>query len=68
MTAMQLIAWSQTVSVLISAGIMVEGQIAELLKMFHSKLSDAELNAIAEQVKSDARVRLAQANRDAGLT
>jgi len=66
MTVAALIAWSNAIPGLISAGVMVEGQIASVIKSFHSSMTDAQLNAIAAVIVSGAVQVQAIAEKDMG--
>lgn len=66
MTVAALLAWSQAIPALISAGVMVEGQVAATIKSFHSTMTDAQLNAIAAVILSGAVQVQALAKLDMG--
>lgn len=66
MTIAALLAWSVAVPQLISAGVLVEGQVAALLKSFHQDMTDAQLNAIAAVIVSGAIKVQALAQADMG--
>ena len=66
MTAAALLAWTVAVPQLISAGVMVEGQIAGLIKSFHPGMTDAQLNAVAALIVSGAVQVQALAKADMG--
>ena len=66
MTIAQLLVWSNTIPSLINAGIMVEGQIASLIKSFHSSMTDEELNAVAALLITNAKAHRDLAKKDAG--
>ncbi len=66
MTIAQLITWSSVIPQLIQAGILVEGQVAALLKSSHPQMTDADLNAIALILIGNTQSALAIAKRNAG--
>jgi len=65
MTIAQLLTWSSTIPTLINAGIMEVGQIANLLKTFHSTLTDAQLAQITALIIAGAKSQLTTATADA---
>lgn len=57
-------AWITAGSVLISAGTMLVGQLESLVRLFHTNLSEEDLNAIILGIQDDAARRAALAHQD----
>ncbi len=61
-----LLAWSSAIPQLISAGVLVEGQVAGVLKSFHASMTDEQLNAVAALILTGAVKGQAVAKKDMG--
>ena len=66
MTIAALLAWSTAIPQLIAAGVIVEGQVAGLIKSFHPGMTDVQLNAVAAVIISGAVQIQVLARQDMG--
>jgi hypothetical protein len=65
LSASDILAWGQAISILVQAGILLESQIAGMIKSVYSKdLTDQELNVICDGIIADALVQKALAQKE----
>jgi hypothetical protein len=65
LSAADILAWGQAISILVQAGILLEGQIAGMIKSVYSTaLTDQELNVICDGIIADALIQKALAQKE----